>query len=497
MLYLCAVLSILSFAVYQITLHRRRHSLLPPGPKGLPVVGNVLDFPSSSIWETFTGWKSRYGDIVYLSLLGQPVIILNSANATNDLLQKRGANYANRLVLPFRDEMMGWRWTITTNSGERHRKMRSLAQRYFVYQVKQYYSIQIDEARTLARRILTIPAKFDEYITVYAASIMLRIGYGHRVETIDDGLLTIINKALEASAINTTAVDIFPILRYWPEWLPGGNFHRIAREGKAMMEKMRDVPFEQVKKNWEDGTAEPCYVTVLLENIGKSAPKEEELLVRDSAGTMYIAGSHSTTSTIRTFILAMILFPEVQICAQEEVDRVTGGQRLPTMDDNKSMPYVNALILDVLRWNCVAPTAFPHVSISDDEYMGYHIPAGSLVYGNIWAITRDPKLFPNPESVDPTRYLTPEGKELADIVNSNLFGWGRRLCPGKEMSEGSIFIAVTMILATFTIARPRDDSGQVYEPRVRWSPAFIRELLPFECTITRRSPLMAEQLALY
>lgn len=52
----------------------------------------------------------------------------------------------------------------------------------------------------------------------------------------------------------------------------------------------------------------------------------------------------------------MVLFPELQTRAQEELDKVTGGQRLPEMDDSKSMPYLNALILDVLRWNCVAPT---------------------------------------------------------------------------------------------------------------------------------------------
>lgn len=90
------------------------------------------------------------------------------------------------------------------------------------------------------------------------------------------------------------------------------------------------------------------------------------------------------------------------------------------------------------------------------------------------AITRDPKMFPNPERVDPTRYLGSNGKELAEIVNSNIFGWGRRLCPGKEMAEGSIFISIATILATFTATKPRDKQGREFAPEIRWSPAFIR-----------------------
>ena len=100
-----------------------RRRLLPPGPRRLPFVGNAFDFPSSSIWETFTRWKETYGkldrsckathskkapllgDVVYLSLFGQPVLILNTATGTSDLLQKRGANYASRPTLTLRDEL--------------------------------------------------------------------------------------------------------------------------------------------------------------------------------------------------------------------------------------------------------------------------------------------------------------------------------------------------------------------------------------------------------
>ena len=97
----------------------------------------------------------------------------------------------------------------------------------------------------------------------------------------------------------------------------------------------------------------------------------------------------------------MALYPEVQKKAQAEIDAVVGPDRLPEIEDRPSLPYINALIKELMRWNLVTPLGkpfhhvvlpviltcsegFPHMATNDDEYDGYYIPKGTIIFGNGW-----------------------------------------------------------------------------------------------------------------
>ena len=82
---------------------------------------------------------------------------------------------------------------------------------------------------------------------------------------------------------------------------------------------------------------------------------------------------------LQAFFLAMAMHPDAQHKAQEELDHVVGDGRLPTFEDRYSLPYINAILKEVMRWHVVVPIAFPHKATADDEYNEYHIPAGSTV----------------------------------------------------------------------------------------------------------------------
>lgn len=91
-----------------------------------------------------------------------------------------------------------------------------------------------------------------------------------------------------------------------------------------------------------------------------------------------------TVSALASFFLAMIKYPEVQAKAQLELDRVLGPGQLPSFGDEDSLPYISAIVNECLRWEIVLPFSVPHLSTQDDEYRGYHIPAGTLVLPNTW-----------------------------------------------------------------------------------------------------------------
>ena len=127
------------------------------------------------------------------------------------------------------------------------------------------------------------------------------------------------------------------------------------------------------------------------------------------------------------FFLAMILNPKAMKKAQEELDRVVGKGELPDFSHKDNLPYIDALVKEVLRWSPPLPVAFPTRAMQDDVYRGYLIPKGATVIQNIWAVFRDPNVYPNPEAFNPDRFLE-DGKLDPVVFNpeDRVFGTGRR-----------------------------------------------------------------------
>jgi len=123
----------------------------------------------------------------------------------------------------------------------------------------------------------------------------------------------------------------------------------------------------------------------------------------------------------------MLLNPKVQKKAQEELDRVIGKGRLPDFSDREDLPYISAVVREVLRLNPPFPFGVPARATQNDEYRGYLIPEGATVVQNIWAICRDPNIYPDPEAFNPDRFLK-DGKIDPSVLNpeDRVFGAGRR-----------------------------------------------------------------------
>jgi len=201
---------------------------------------------------------------------------------------------------------------------------------------------------------------------------------------------------------------------------------------------------------------------------------------------MYTAGADTTVSIILTFFLAMLMNPAAQDQAQEEIDRVIGTDRLPTFDDESKLPFVSALSKEVFRWQQVAPFAIPHRLMEDDIYNGYFIPKDSIVLGNAWAILHDDRLFPDPFTFKPERFIGPNVDPRVPTAVDYAFGFGRRVCPGRWMAHSFIFIVVASVLSAFRIEKAVRD-GRVIEPTGAFSPGILASPEKFECEIKPRS----------
>ncbi|KAF7357518.1 O-methylsterigmatocystin oxidoreductase [Mycena sanguinolenta] len=402
---------------------QRRHLPFPPGPPPHALIGNFLDLPTKLPWLTYTKWGNQYGNLVHVSAPGQHIVVVNSVKTAVELFEKRSHIYSDRPVFTM--------------------------------------------------------------VKLVAAAIIMATVYGYEVHPTNDHFVSlyesVFKKVSESIFPGAVAVDTFPILQYLPSWMPGADFQRFAAEVRQLTKEMQEVPVNFVKQNMRDGIDSTSIVAKLL-----AANRYDEVAIQAVAGTAYAAGTDTTVSSLASFCLAMVLHPEIQKKAQTEIDTAIGTDRLPEFKDRPSLPYVEALYREVMRWRPVTPLGVPHASAEDDIYDGYFIPKRTTVIVNIWAMTRDESIYHEPDRFNPDRFFTADGqlKEDATIL---AFGFGRRICAGRHHADATIWATIVSVLSTFNITKAKDATGKEINIDPKYSDGLLSHPEPFACSITPRS----------
>ncbi|CUA78508.1 O-methylsterigmatocystin oxidoreductase [Rhizoctonia solani] len=485
----------LSFFAY-LWQKQRLESSKAPLPPSLPsewLVGHLRSMPPGSDHTYFTKLgKDLDSDVISFTILGQTTVILNSATATNDLLEKRSSIYSDRPSIMFiTDEwLVDWRKAVSMCPyGPRHRNYRKMMNKFVSKAAAAvYHPYQEAEVYAFLKRLLLSTEKLEDDFRQVAGAIIMRATYGYRVQRADDPFVVLAATTnanlMRAGLQSNSLVNVIPALKYTPPWFPGAQWKRDALEWREQKEIMVNETFNWTKKQVSEGKAETSIVQTLLEGIPESGMSVEDAedYIKHIAGTMFPAGSETTVASFMIFVLAMTLYPEVQRKGQEEIDRVVGPDRLPAMTDQDSLPYINAIIQEIFRWQPVTPLGMPHRTTQDDIYKGYLIPKGATVLGNVWAITRDSDVYPDPETFNPDRFYQ------TSTAHAPGFGWGRRICPGQYIAEASLFIAVASMLAAFDIKKARDENGNEITPTTEAKESsLVYHPAPFKCDINPRS----------
>ncbi|GJE97963.1 cytochrome P450 [Phanerochaete sordida] len=485
----------ISIVIIFVVRRFRRHPSYPPGPKGWPIIGNVLDVPVDYGWEAYREMGRKYdSDIVHLEAFGSHIVVLNSAKAAGDLLGKRSNIYSDRQVTVMAHELTGWHRAVGfIPYGDYWRTHRRLFNQHFrAAAIPQYHYKQIKAVRRLLRSLLDSPEDFLDQIRFTSSAVLLDIVFAFDIKP-GDYRIELVERAMAVANLivdgGTQLVDLIPSLKHLPAWLPGAGFKRTAAEWKVHVDGMFNTPFDEFKATMGDEKAQECFTALVLSRRGKHEEHNEEIdqIARNLAGTAFAAGSDTSVATLTIFIYALIQFPHAQAAAQAELDSVLGQRRLPEISDKDQLPHVTAIVLEVLRWRPAIPLGIPHRLTVDDEYNGYHIPAGSIVMGNAWAMLHDEAVYPDPEEFKPERYLNDDGSLRADMpYPAETFGHGRRICAGRHFAHDILWLAIAHILTVFKVERPLNDGGQEVTPEVEFTPRFISVPKPFKCRFTPR-----------
>lgn len=493
-----AFLLLLSVSVRVWKQRRLRGGLpLPPGPEGLPILGNVLDLNISAPWLSYTDWAKKYGDIVYSTILGQEFVVINTEELAHTLLEQRSGVYSDRPyiststlfgmdlatgVLPYGDLL------------RQHRKMFHVG--FSKEACREYQSMQLSKVHQFLENLISSPNQYPAHLKALSAAIIMAITYGYDPAPSKDPFVLKVERFIDIflkalSPERAALIGVIPFLQYLPSWFPGGTYKRQAGECRGLARDILNDPVEYVKLEMAGRTTRQSLVKDLL---GRYATKDDTVAVEDEetikavAATVFLGGAETTDSSVSMFLLAMILYPEVQIKAQEEIDRVVGDSRLPDFSDRERLPYVEAVYLETLRWQPTVPLTLPHATSTSDVYNGYYISKGINVVVNIWGITHDETRFPDPMSFKPERHLSATG-ELVEGITIPYFGFGRRKCPGQYVADQSIWASIVSSLATLRIGKAKDAAGCEIDVKAEFTAGMSLTVRPkpFVCSVEPRS----------
>nr|BAK09444.1 cytochrome P450 [Postia placenta] len=491
-----ALLALLSYLLY-ILWNRKLRTVYPPGPTPIPFLGNFCQLPVENQHEKFQEWAQTYGNIVYAQLFRTPLVLLNSLDTIQDLMVKKGAIYSDRPQFVLWEDIYGFKPIPTSLNADddwrEHRKWMQSALETDQALVEMHPLLR-SSVDKLLMKLVNSPDAFFAHVQRYTSELTIDIAYGMDKLTADDRYHRIAQDAVDAiahgSSLFAALVDFFPILKYIPAWVPGSAYNSYATRARNAVYQMINEPFNLLLETMASGVYKPSFASVLIEAKSENGQlsTRAESHIKGAAATVYAAGAETSADVVLTLILAMLLHPNVSEKAQKEIDSVVGPDRLPEFHDRKRLPYLESVLSEVHRWNPPAPLGVPHRLKCNDEYKGYFIPKGASIISNIWAISRDTSIYPDPDTFWPERFGQMDAETFkAYDPKKYVFGFGRRVCPGRHLADLTTWLAAANILATMDIRKARDHAGAEIEPKVSFVSALTRGPQKFACSICPRS----------
>ncbi|KAE8652614.1 cytochrome P450 71A1-like [Cucumis sativus] len=430
---------------------------LPPSPPKLPLIGNLHQL-SRHPHLCFHRLYQKFGPIILLQLGQIPTLIISSPKIAKEAFKTHDLSFSSRPLL-FSAQHVTYNCTDIAFSpyGSYWRQVRKICilQLLNAKRVQSFAFIRQQEVARLVNRIShsTDHVDLTSLLAIYANDVLCRMALGREFSTGGEYHLHGIQELLEEYQVllgGFSFADLFPSLSFISTLT--GTKSRLVKTFKAFDKLVDKVIAEHQSPDREKLGQSKDLVDVLLD-IQKNGFEDKFFLTMDNVKgiilDMFVAGTDTTFIALDWGMTELITHPNAMKRAQSEIRRVVGDRRNVTDSDVLEMPYLKAVVKEVLRLHPPVPVSTPRETIEDVRIEGYDIPAKTRVFVNVWAIGRDPESWKDPETFEPERFLESE----VDYKGLNFefipFGAGRRICPGITMGIATIELGLAQILHSF------------------------------------------------
>nr|GLL26069.1 cytochrome P450 CYP736A12-like [Ipomoea trifida] len=451
-----------AIVVYEAFTNNKRKRL-PPGPKGLPILGH-LHLLGKNPHQDMQKLSKTYGPMMYLRLGLVDNIIVSSPQAAERFLKTHDLNFASRppnqaakyIAYDQRDLAFG-------QYGPFWRNMRKLCTLELLSNLKinsfqsmrrEELGLVVDSFKQAARQGEAVD--LSSTISSMSMDMSCRMVFGKTYKNQDFGELGF--KALIHEIVYLAAVpnlgDYFP---YLGKLDVQGFTHRMKAVGKLtdqFMERIVEEHEEAATKGITSKTKD--FVDTLLE-IMKSSNTDFRFDRKHVKAMMLdiLVTSMDTSSTVIEWTMSELFrHPEIMKKVRDEVAEKVGYDRMVEEADLEGLEYLEMVVKESLRLHPVVPLLLPHIAMDDCVVDGFHVPKNTRVMVNVWAIGRDPNVWSNPEKFIPERF----SKSRVEYRGRNFelipFGSGRRSCPGLQLGITVVQLVVAQLVHCFDWTLP-------------------------------------------
>ncbi|XP_057516944.1 cytochrome P450 81Q32-like [Amaranthus tricolor] len=452
-----SIIFILSYIITKRILHKFQN--LPPTPfPTLPILGHLYLLKNpTQIHRTLAQISNKYGPVIYLYMGFRPTLLVSSASAVEDCLQNNDIIFANRPRL-IGAKILGYNYTnlLWAPYGQLWRHHRRIAATEILspHRLNLLGDIRADEVRLLIKKIYE---KRDQMLEIKPAlieltnNVMMRMIAGKRIyggieESEEGKRFKELLKELLGIGGAFSAGDLFPFFKYLGLHK---KFEKRCMNIFVKLDQFFQELVDQQKKIMNDGIkkGEKNLIQVLLELQKTDPDYSTEYIIKGLIQILFLTGTETTSSTMEWVVTLLLKQPQVYDKARKEILEHVGHDRLIEEHDLQHLPYLHCIIKETLRLYPVAPLIPPHESSQDCVVGGYHIPKGTMLFINLWAIQNDPKVWDDPTQFKPERFENVEGDRVGFMFMP--FGAGRRACPGENLAMRVLGLTLGSLIQCF------------------------------------------------
>ncbi|TXG52484.1 hypothetical protein EZV62_021653 [Acer yangbiense] len=467
--YLSAVVSIIAI-VYQFTVQRRinQQKNLPPSPPSLPIIGHfhLLKRP---VHEALSNLSRKYGPIFLLRLGSRPILVLSSCAAIEECFPNNDIIFANHPLLPYRRILQYNFTTIGAPYGHHWRNLRRFTalEIFSAKRLQMSSEICAEEVKFMIKHLYKRARKVDveSFFYMLDFNIMMKIVAGKKcfeeeeldLDKITKGKLDDL-KQIFGPFLNMALGDYFPYLRWLTYYGVEKQEIKIHKKRDAFIQALLDT---HQNNNSTGGETSRPIIDVPLK-LRESEPEfYTNNVVKGIIQMTLIAGTHTTVITLDSVVSQLIAHPEAFKKARDEIDNHVGdSSRLINDADLNKLPYLHGTISETLRLGPVTILP-PYESSEDCTVGGYHIPRGTQLWINAWAVHNDPEFWIEHDRFKPERFLIQSEVQEKGGFKFIPFGLGRRVCPGEGLGMRVMALSLGTLIQCFDWEEVKEDQSQV------------------------------------